>query len=215
MEMITLVLKELLVQKMMVGPVLLYILVFSFAFRNTGDAQAVAIVTAVGYMFVMLCGAWDEKVNADRLWNSLPVPKWQIVGARYLALLVYTVLVAPLTTAVLALLTSAGIIKAAGAASLVNALAGVGAVMVLASLFLPLYFAFGYTKSRVLNMLVFVGSFSLSTIVSSSVSKQPAWIAALDRLGGAVVAVGAVGLVAVIAVLSFFVSLKLYSLREF
>ena len=214
--MITLVLKELLVQKMMAGPVLLYILVFSFAFRNTGDAQAVAIVTAVGYMFVMLCGAWDEKVNADRLWNSLPIPKWKIVGARYLALLVYTVLVAPLTTAVLALLTSAWYHQgAAGAASLVNALAAWRRDGAGQACFLPLYFAFGYTKPRVLNMLVFVGSFSLSTIVSSSVSKQPAWIAALDRLGGAVVAVGAVGLVAVIAVLSFFVSLKLYSRREF
>jgi ABC-2 type transport system permease protein len=213
--MISLLYKELLVQKRVLGMAFLYIFVFSFAMKNLGEQLPLAIITAVSYMFVLYGGAWDEKASSDRLWNSLPVPKWKIVGARYLALLVYTVLVAPLTTAVLALLTSAGIIKAAGAASLVNALAGVGAVMVLASLFLPLYFAFGYTKSRVLNMLVFVGSFSLSTIVSSSVSKQPAWIAALDRLGGAVVAVGAVGLVAVIAVLSFFVSLKLYSRREF
>ena len=87
--MISLLYKELLVQKRVLGMAFLYIFVFSFAMKNLGEQLPLAIITAVSYMFVLYGGAWDEKASSDRLWNSLPVPKWKIVGAKYLSVLVY------------------------------------------------------------------------------------------------------------------------------
>ena len=81
--MITLVLKDLLLQKKILTTMFIYVFIFSFAFRSLGEYQPVAIITGVSYMLVMFAGAWEDKNNADRLWNSLPVSKWQIVGSKY------------------------------------------------------------------------------------------------------------------------------------
>jgi len=106
--MISLLYKELLVQKRVLGMAFLYIFVFSFAMKNLGEQLPLAIITAVSYMFVLYGGAWDEKASSDRLWNSLPVPKWKIVGAKYLSVLVYVAGVAVLTWAVFAVLSMVG-----------------------------------------------------------------------------------------------------------
>ena len=57
--MVTLVLKDLLLQKKLLGLELAYILVLSYAFRTMGEWLPLSIISTVGFMFVILSGAWD------------------------------------------------------------------------------------------------------------------------------------------------------------
>ncbi|MGI6150028.1 MAG: ABC-2 transporter permease [Firmicutes bacterium] len=213
--MVTLVLKDLLVQKKLLGLELAYILVLSYAFRTMGEWLPLSIISTVGFMFVILSGAWDDRASADRLWNSLPVPKWQIVGSRYLAVFVWTALAAVLTCIALVVLPKLGFPTTSEGVSLDKAAAGVGTVMVLTSIFLPVYFAFGYTKSRVLNILVFTSSISLAGMVSNFMAGRPAWVEAVAQIGSFSMWGASTFVVILLLALSFALSLKLYQRREF
>lgn len=213
--MISLLYKELLVQKRVLGMAFLYIFVFSFAMKNLGEQLPLAIITAVSYMFVLYGGAWDEKASSDRLWNSLPVPKWKIVGAKYLSVLVYVAGVAVLTWAVFAVLSMVGMGGISTPVRLEHAAGAAISVVGVSSIYLPVYFALGYMKSRMFNLLMMLATFSLPWLLSDLLVNLPAWAAFLEKTRP----VGALGLVAafvvLLAALSFLVALKLYARREF
>lgn len=213
--MVNLVLKELLVQKRMLGMALIYILLFSFAMSSLGEKLPLAIISAVGYMFVMYGGAWDVKADADRLWNSLPIPKWKIVAAKYLAVLIYVAAVAVLTWVTLPVLSRVGSATIPSVVRVDHAAAAAAVVVGLASLYLPIYFALGYMKARILNLLIFVGSFALASLLQSALGRQPAWQVWVEGLGPAALGALAAGCVLAVASLSFLVSWRLYARREF
>jgi len=212
--MVTLVLKDVLVQKKVLGMALLYVFLFSFAMQGLGEYLPLAIISAVGYMFVMYSGAWDEKCNADKLWNSLPVPKWKIVAAKYLAVLIYVAAVSALVWIIFTVLPLAGIGDSLPRVRLDQAAVASGVVLGLSSLYLPLYFALGYMRSRVLNILIFSGSFSAAAVLPRVLDYKPSW-AAFVAGGGPAVWGAAAALLVLVVGLSFWVSLLLYSRREF
>lgn len=216
--MVTLVLKELLVQKKVLVFAVLYPAIFAFAFQNLGEQQPLAIIVAVGYMCVMFSGAWDEKCGADKLWNSLPVRKIQIVGAKYLAVVAYGLVTTAITWVILSVLSLAGFSGIVANVTILNAVLGIAAVLLFASLYLPFYFAFGYMKSRMLNILVMLGALfalNLSTSLANQLSERWEWLGFLKKTGGFGAGAMALAAFAVLVALSFFASLKLYARREF
>ncbi|HHT42299.1 MAG TPA: ABC-2 transporter permease [Firmicutes bacterium] len=212
--MITLVLKDLLLQKKILTTMFIYVFIFSFAFRSLGEYQPVAIITGVSYMLVMFAGAWEDKNNADRLWNSLPVSKWQIVGSKYLSVLAYVALASAATWITMTVLSLVNVSVAMGAVSLVSIAAGAVSVLLLSSFYLPIYFALGYIKSRYLNFVIYFAFLFLANALSGLVGRLSA-VPFLANAGSAVLLGLGVGSMALVIAVSFVLSLRLYTRREF
>lgn len=215
-----LVLKDLLLQKRMLGLGFLYVIAFSFAFQSMGEGKFISLVTAVSYVFVMTGAAWEEKNTSDVLWNSLPVPRWKIVGAKYLSALVYVACVVPICWITSSVFSLVGLELATMSINFVNVVVGTMVVVLLSSFYLPVYFALGYVKSRYWNFTLFIGVVFLATTLARLIPGGMAWIGSIEQslsklTGNFGIPLAMVGFVAVVAGVSFTVSLYLYGRREF
>lgn len=218
--MLALIVKDLQLQKKMLWMILLYIMLFLFSFRGLGDGQIVAIITAVGYMLIILGGSWEDKNDSDILWNSLPVRKWQIVGAKYLNVFVYVALIVPTYWLVSTAFSLFGISLITGKVTLVLVLLGTAIVFLNASLYFPFYFALGYTKSRYWNFIIFFAVFFLATSVPRLIPEKPAWVDPLleripEAMGNTLLVAGMLVVVMLVVSASFLCSLHFYRRREF
>ena len=213
--MIYLVWKDLLLQKRMLPIMFLYIVFFSFSFQGMPDGQFIAILVAVGYLFVMMGCAWEDKNNSDVLWNSLPVARWRIVGAKYLSIEVYVLMVVPAYWLVRTVFTLLEIPVSIAPISGWGMGIGIGIVFLIASLYLPIFFALGYTKSRYWNFLLFAAFFTFGSLVPKVFPEPPAWLQNLQDAPLEMFWAGFGGVVVLIVAISFFVSLLMYARREF
>lgn len=215
-----LILKDLLLQKRMLLLAFVYVLMFTFAFQGMGEGQLIAIITAVGYMFVMMGGAWEEKNNADVLWSSLPTPKWKTVGAKYLSIPVYVAIVIVIYWIMHTLFSVLRVPVRSMPLDLVGVVLGMTAVFVAASLYYPVYFALGYTKSRYWHFILFFGIMISASMLPNLFPEKPAWVdpllERLPKITGDLAILVALGVfVAVMVGISFLISFRLYRRREF
>ena len=215
-----LILKDLMLQKRMLLLAFAYVLIFTFAFQQMGEGQLIAIVSAVGYMFVLMGGAWEEKNSADKLWNSLPVAKWKVVAAKFLSVPVYGAIVIAIYWIVSTVFAALRIPIAAVPLDLVGGVLGIGAIFMAASLYYPVYFAVGYTRARYWHFILFFALVSFGSFLPRLFPKKPAWIEPLlERLpkitSDAMFLATFGGVIALIVLISFLLSLKLYERREF
>lgn len=218
--MMYLILKDLLLQKRMLGIMFLYAALFGFSFKGMGEGQLIAVISMIGYMLVMMGAAWEEKNNSDVLWNSLPVQRWKIVGARYLSVFVYVALVTPIYWVTTTGLTFLGFPLGTSNINLEGILGGTVAVILMSSLYLPIYYALGYAKSRYLNFVVFFGIFFLASALPRLLPEKPGWVdPLLGRLpavqSDALILVGIGVFVALVMGVSFLLSVLFYERREF
>mgnify|MGYP001062724292 CR=1 FL=1 len=215
-----LILKDLFLQKRMLVLAFVYVLLLTFAFQSMGEGQLVAIISAVGYMFVMLGGAWEETNKSDVLWNSMPVSEWQIVGAKYLAIPLYVVFVVLVYGVVSSALSLLRIPISAASFNPLGIVLGMIGVFIAASLYYPVYFALGYTKSRYWHFILFFGIIVSASMIPALFPNKPAWLdpllAQIPELANDVAVFVALGMFVVILVGgSFLASLTLYRRREF
>ncbi|NMB21498.1 MAG: ABC-2 transporter permease [Firmicutes bacterium] len=215
-----LILKDLFLQKRMLVLAFAYVLLLTFAFQSMGEGQLVAIISAVGYMFVMLGGAWEETNKSDVLWNSMPVSEWQIVGAKYLAIPLYVVFVVLVYGVVSSAFSLLRIPISAAPFNPLGIVLGMIGVFIAASLYYPVYFALGYTKSRYWHFILFFGIIVSASMIPALFPNKPAWLdpllAQIPELANDVAVFVALGMFVVILVGgSFLASLTLYRRREF
>lgn len=213
--MIYLVLKDLLLQKRMFSMMFLYVLLFSFSFQSMVEGQLIATLVAVGYMFVMMGCAWEDKNKADVLWNSLPVPRWKIVGSKYLSAVIYVLMVVPVYWLVAEAFALLGLSISTVPVTWWSIVSAILTVLLISCLYLPIFFALGYTKSRYWNFVLFAGTFTLSSIVPQVFPEAPAWLQSLETVSGETLLIYFSIVVFLIVAISFSISLILYSRREF
>lgn len=213
--MIYLVLKDLLLQKRMFSMMFLYVMLFSFSFQSMVEGQLIATLVAVGYMFVMMGCAWEDKNKADVLWNSLPVPRWKIVGSKYLSVVIYVLMVVPVYWLVAEAFVLLGLSISTVPVTWWGIVSAILTVLLISCLYLPIFFALGYTKSRYWNFALFAGTFTLSSIVPQVLPEAPAWLQSLETVSGETLLICFSIVVFLIVAISFSISLILYRRREF
>ena len=213
--MIYLVLKDLLLQKRMFSMMFLYVMLFSFSFQSMVEGQLIATLVAVGYMFVMMGCAWEDKNKADVLWNSLPVPRWKIVGSKYLSVVIYVLMVVPVYWLVAEAFALLGLSISTVPVTWWSIVSAILTVLLISCLYLPIFFALGYTKSRYWNFVLFAGTFTLSSIVPQVLPEAPAWLESLETVSGETLLICFSIVVFLIVAISFSISLILYRRREF
>lgn len=218
--MLNLIIKDVVLQKktMLVGFV--YIFVMILAFNNAGTAMLTASAFAVAFLLIQTPCAYDDKNRAEAMLNSLPLKRGTIVAAKYLSVALYVLIAVAEYLAIYWIITLLGLPFRVTPLSLETAAGLLVTVALFSSIFYPIFFRFGYMKTRYVNVFLFAGLFGAGSALmaalgdegwqaakgfADAVNSQPDWLVALGLLG---VMLG-------IMLVSYLMSLRFYSKREF
>ena len=171
--MLNLILKDLLIQKKTLGFLGLYIIIFSIAFQSVGSGAFTGIVIAVTYQLVVTASSLEEKAGSDIILNSLPISRGKIVAAKYLSVILYglmAVLGYVIYSSILSLVPISVSVPSITPESLAAAFAG---IMVMNSIYYPVYFKTGFIRARIISFILFFAFFfGLMTLFEAASGKS-------------------------------------------
>ncbi|MBH8598105.1 MULTISPECIES: ABC-2 transporter permease [unclassified Thermoactinomyces] len=199
-------------------------LLIIFVFANSTQTTFFYAMEIFGISYALFSSAisYDDKNNSDILFNSLPIKRSRIVMARYLSLFMF-VLIGTFLSLLIGGVSQAvhpGLFQPLMMSAQQSMLMGAISFWLTSILYLPLYFKWGYQKSRVFNVAIFFSVFfipviigSLERVIPQSILKkaidffrgQPAWMLETEGLL----------LVLLLGCLSCFLSCVIYNKREF
>ncbi|NLU35586.1 MAG: ABC-2 transporter permease [Clostridiales bacterium] len=219
--MLNLILKDLLIQKKTLGFLGLYIIIFSIAFQSVGSGAFTGIVIAVTYQLVVTASSLEEKAGSDIILNSLPISRGKIVAAKYLSVILYglmAVLGYVIYSSILSLVPISVSVPSITPESLAAAFAG---IMVMNSIYYPVYFKTGFIRARIISFILFFAFFfGLMTLFEAASGKSSnaifqaiaEFFNSVDKTQFSLMIIGGVLL---FMLASFGLSVKLYKGREF
>ena len=218
--MFSLIMKDILIQKKRLLFNFAYILLIIFAFQSIHGAMFLASVVAFTYSLVMTACAYEDVNKSDMMLNSLPIKRKDIVAAKYLSVFVFFLLgtlAYLLLRSVISLLNLPLNIFPLTAGSLVSGIVSVGLIT---GIYFPVFFKFGYIKSKIFNFILFFGFFfGLTSLLSAfRDSGNPFMKAAdifLESQGELVITVILLAAVFIFMFISFSLSAAFYKRREF
>lgn len=211
--MINLILKDFLVQKKMFLIILLYIVFFMLIM---GSGGFVAAGTAAAYILLLNALAYDDKNKSDIVLNSIPLARNNIVKARYLSVFIFAGfgIIAYWVISLLIKLLHLPLIIAP------VSLGGIGgillSVILLASLYLPLNFKYGYIKARVFHVILFLAVFWIPGFLAKYLQEiDPGLLSYLSNRTDWLIMLSILGLVLLIVGFSYGISWRIYRNKEF
>ncbi|HHW31839.1 MAG TPA: ABC-2 transporter permease [Clostridiaceae bacterium] len=170
--MFRLVLKDIVIQKRTFIFALLYIPIMAIAFQNTVGSMLPAGVIGMIYVLLITACASDDKYNADVMLNSLPIQRKNIVLSKYISVLVYYII------GIAVYLIFSSIVKFLGlpfkleAIDLADLLLTMFVVFLIYGTYLPVFYKFGYMKSRAVAFILFFGGFFFIGAVIQFIQKN-------------------------------------------
>lgn len=219
--MLNLIIKDLIIQRKMLLFGFIYVLAFMFAFRTGESAVYTAGVFAVVLMLVQTPCAHDDKCHADKMLNSLPVSRAFIVTAKYLSVAVYLAVGSVQYMAVYGLVRLTGVPMDVYPVTFVAFIGLLFVSAVFSSVYYPIFFRFGYMKTRYLSLFLFAGLFSAGSAVvlsmkgedslpfgnslSNFAATQPGWL----------LVCGIMGIILALTLASWGLSVRFYGRRDF
>lgn len=219
--MLSLILKDVIIQKKSFVWALVYLIFFIFVFQSLGGTMYIAAVVAFVYLLVSGAFAYDDKYKSDIMLNSLPIKRENIVMAKYISMFVYTILGIITFTLISYIIPILNIPLKTYPVTLEVIVEAILGVCLMNSIFFPLMFKLGYTKAKVANIvLFFIFFFGLPILVNNAVSNSninfPPFISNLFKnQSSETMFLGMIIFALVILFLSFMLSIKLYKKREF
>lgn len=165
--MFNLIVKDILIQKKMFIFMLIYSLILIFALQKPPFSTLLYVTGAIAivYITVVTAAAYDERSAV--VLSSLPVRKQQIVLAKYCSGFVYAalgLLVMALTSAIISSFGLPVVVRRISMMDITGALAG---AILFCSYYFPLYFQFGNTRIRYINITIFMLFFFAPNLVVS------------------------------------------------
>jgi len=219
--MLSLIYKDILIQKKTVLFSFVYIIFIIIAFQNVGPAMFPAGIVAFTYMLVLSACAYEDKNEANIMLNSLPIPRFHVVLAKYLSVLVFLVIGFVCYVIVTTIMQVTALPIKTYPVSLAGILGAVLAVSLINGLYFPVFFKNGYIRSRIFNFLLFFGVFFGITILTDFINENPesifiqrivGWFSAQPDM---MIAALMVALISVVLISSLTLSLIFYKKREF
>ncbi len=219
--------KDLYIQKKIFIFGFVYVIMMMIIFNDNSSAMLQAGVVAIAFMMLQNSNAYDDKNNADLLFNCLPMSKFEIVLSKYISVFMYYIigliyyLIVSLVVVLIANIVSYDI--NVSLLSIPSVLGALFSVLLINSIYLPIYYKVGYAKSRVINTVVFVTFFMLITslgkmrssvldIESKELSPTIVFLMKSSEIQGLmIIVVLGFGIFA----LSLFISKKFYEKKEF
>jgi ABC-type transport system involved in multi-copper enzyme maturation permease subunit len=190
--------------------------IFMFFFFEQSDAQK-SIYTVMGsiiaYMFILRAAFFDEKNKSELLLLSLPIKKHYIVIAKYLSAFLFCTISLILSGGVGAILHITGILINLPLIRFINIFTTFISLGILISIYYPLYFKFGSTNTRLLNVFWFLIAFSVPKLLAENKNIQLiSFIKHIHPLG---LSLFVILILIILLMISLFVSLKIYKNKDF
>jgi ABC-type transport system involved in multi-copper enzyme maturation permease subunit len=157
--MIKLVWKDLLILKRYLWLAPLYGILAFFVFKTMPGGALSAATLGATYMLMVQASIQDDKNKSEIMLNSLPLRRQDIVFAKYLSVFLYAVLVILSFLLTQGVVTIIGIPISISQISLVKISEALVTMVVLISIYLPIYFKFGYLRSRMVGTILFFACF--------------------------------------------------------
>ncbi len=175
-DVLRIALKDFQIQKNSVLKYVITGLVFVVVFYLIGGEQNQMLFSVVSfiliYRFINITLYEDEKSNSLRLMVSLPIRRDTIVQARYLSTGIFTIALAVIMWAALAL---TGMLSGEeGSMTAIIVMCSFLIFTIMISVYMPLGFKLGYSKAVNINKFLFIGMFALFGAIPL----------VLDKLGG-------------------------------
>lgn len=216
--MFNLIIKDILIQKKTVLFTFVYMIFLIVFLKEAGFVSAMVMIS---YILVITGFSLEEKNKSDIMLNSLPIKRRNIVLAKYLSIFLYIgvgIAAYFLTTIVIKLLGSPITIHPVTLEEMIGALF---AITLLNGIYLPVIFKVGYTKSRivvlVLFFLTFFGGAALAKITSKTQDNIfiKTIVSFFTSKSDMQILVYLLGAIIIMFLGSFLLSVKLYESREF
>lgn len=219
--MLNLIIKDVAIQRRTLLMGFVYIAIMVLAFGRGGPAVFTAGTFAVSFLLMQTPCAHDEKSRAEAMLNSLPIKRGTIVNAKYLSVLLYVLIAMLEYMVVYAAVLLSGLPLKVVPLTLQNVVGLIATVAVFASIFYPIFFRFGYMRTRYINVFLFAGLFGAGSVLSLASGGNTGWQAAkgfMDAISSQpswLVASGVLGIALGIVMVSYLLSLRFYDRREF
>jgi ABC-2 type transport system permease protein len=157
--MFSLVLKDILIQKRTFIFGLFYIPIMVIAFQNSPGSMISAGIIGMMYIVLITACANDDKYNTDILLNSLPIRRNNIVLSKYISVLVYFIIGIADYLIFSSIVNILGLPFKVQPISIEDLLSTMVAVVLVFGTYLPIFYKFGYIKSRTIAFILFFGVF--------------------------------------------------------
>lgn len=216
--MLNLVFKDILIQKRsFYTTVLFYPLFVILAFQGMPEGMFIMGSFFVAYILVFGAFAYDEKARSDVFMLSLPVKKGDIVKARYLSFIVFTILGTLIMCIYINIAKMLSIDINLGEISMTKVILNMLTIIIIYSAYIPIMYKYGFSKTRVISVFVFIGLGTVLSLAGSILSEGsglnilntlisgPIWITSIISILTAILAL----------FISINISIKVYSNREF
>lgn len=188
--------------------------------KNTEIVYSMGIVM-IGYTMTIYTTAYDDKNDSEVILNSLPTSRFQIVFSRYISVILFAVL--GMSAMILAgfILGSFNIMNINSGIKFESIIGGLVGLSIIAFLYLPTYFRYGYIKAKLFNLIFFAMAFGGPMLFKRLLSNQekPLWIDKLiiylNSQSEFVINLIFIGTIIVMGLISFTISMTIYKKREF
>lgn len=217
----SLIWKDIIVQKRSWWTVVFYAVFMHIALAKMVTGAYTASAFGIAYLLVLGASAYDEKNKGDMLLNSLPLPRKTIVLAKYVGAFVF------MLVGMLGSVLAGTAMKLAGLPMPLRFITGVDLLGMFVGLsffiaiYFPIFFKFGYMKSRYLNIFIFMLLFFGPQFLVEQVRKFPGfaenmagWIQGVSVAPTTILTLLTFIFAGVVLVVSFLTSVAIYQRRE-
>jgi len=217
--MYSLLLKDILVQKKQFLYGILLAAIYSFAF-SSNNLGGVLTVFVFPYIFMLTAASYEEKNRSEIVLASLPIKRSLLVIEKYVSVFLFAALGAIEYIIVVGIGNLFQLPIKFSTLTIEPVL--IFGLAVYYGIYLPLYFKFGYIKTRWVNFVMFFGLFFGVTGLINTINKYGMNFKILNFLitffknqSNIVVASELITMAFLIYALSCMISVKIYNLREF
>lgn len=208
--MLSLIWKDLIIQKKSWLTVAILPIFMLVAFSNMPAAALVAGALAVAYVLIVGVCVYDEKNKSDLLWCSLPVQRKTIVGAKYLSALTFMVIGIIVVAAYGLILEGIGLPIPIKIITFNEILGIFVTTTFFMSFYFPIYFKFGYARSRYFGIFIYVLMFMAPQILIQELKDNARLATLFQTIGGFSLPMAAV----FVLVISYLVSMSVYQKKD-
>ena len=218
--MLNLVLKDILIQKKSVLFAIIYIVFFMCVFHSLGTMMSASAIVAFTYILLMGAFAHDDKSKADTMLNSLPVKRESVVIAKYISLLLFLAIGAAVYIILFNIIQIINLPLKAFPLTLECLVGALFGVSLMNSIYFPVLFKIGYTRAKVLNLILFFAFFfgvpAIVNLFTSNIDKEffDSILSVVNSQSDAVIGFSIVALAFLLLIVSYFISVKFYKQRE-
>lgn len=199
---------------------ILLMIFFTITLSNLGPIGLSVAILAITYQLVLGAFALEDKNSSDIILVSLPMKKRTIVLSKYVSIYVYSAY-AIIGYTFIYLMVNLFHLPLEVPLTLIGVIGSIVGVTLYFSISFPLIFKYGYIKSKMANLVVFLGLVFGGTLLIYQRSQNDPSIFGQQMMGllqegsNLFIMMGLFVILAIIFMLSYFISLTLYEKREF